>query len=68
VSEPSVPTTIDLNTRRSYPKPTGPLQASLTIAMTIPIKTNTTIANCVQIQIGDTPGAQRTATLAPVHR
>lgn len=28
-------------------------QASLTIATTMPITTNTTIASCVQIQIGD---------------
>jgi hypothetical protein len=38
------------------------------IAITIPIRTNTTIATCVQIQIGDTPGAQPTATFACVHR
>jgi hypothetical protein len=28
-------------------------QASLVIAMTIPIKTNTTIAACIQIHVGD---------------
>jgi hypothetical protein len=28
-------------------------QASLTIAMTIPISTNTMIAACIQIQVGD---------------
>jgi hypothetical protein len=28
-------------------------QASFVIAMTIPITTNTTIATCIQIQVGD---------------
>ncbi|HYV17315.1 MAG TPA: hypothetical protein VE972_14980 [Conexibacter sp.] len=32
-------------------------QTSLTIAMTAPIRTNTTIADCIQIQVGDTQGA-----------
>lgn len=30
-----------------------PAQASFVIATTIPIRTNTTIAICVQIQVGD---------------
>jgi hypothetical protein len=29
-------------------------QASFVMAMTIPITTNTTIAACIQIQVGDT--------------
>jgi hypothetical protein len=29
-----------------------PVHASFTIAITIPISTNTTIATCVQIQVG----------------
>jgi hypothetical protein len=49
VSEPSVPTTIDLNTRRSYPA-----HASFVIAMIMPISTNTMIAIWVQIHVGDT--------------
>lgn len=32
-------------------------QASLVIAMTMPISTNTTIAACIQIQVGDTPAS-----------
>jgi hypothetical protein len=31
-------------------------QASLVIATTIPINTNTTIAICIQIQVGDMAG------------
>jgi hypothetical protein len=31
-------------------------QASFVIAMTIPISTNTTIAPCIQIQVGDIAG------------
>jgi hypothetical protein len=31
----------------------GTTQASLVIAMIIPITTNTTIATCIQIQVGD---------------
>ena len=32
---------------------TGAAQASFVIATTIPIRTNTTIAICIQIQVGD---------------
>jgi hypothetical protein len=32
-------------------------QASFVIAMTIPIRTNRTIAACIQIQVGDTGSA-----------
>jgi hypothetical protein len=46
VSEPSVPTTIASNTARA--------QVSLTIAMTIPASTNSTISACVHTQNGDT--------------
>jgi hypothetical protein len=31
-------------------------QASFVIAMTMPISTNTTIAICIQIQVGDIAG------------
>jgi hypothetical protein len=34
-----------------------PAQASLVIATTMPITTNTTIAICIQIQVGDIAGA-----------
>jgi hypothetical protein len=32
-----------------------PAQASFVIATTIPISTNTTMAICIQIQVGDIP-------------
>jgi hypothetical protein len=32
------------------------VQASFVIAMIIPISTNTTIATCIQIQVGDIAG------------
>jgi hypothetical protein len=42
-----------LNTRRSYPEAIRSAQASLVIATIIPISTNTTIATCIQIHVGD---------------
>jgi hypothetical protein len=33
-----------------------PAQASFVIAITMPISTNTTIATCIQIQVGDIAG------------
>jgi hypothetical protein len=39
----------------------GPPQASLVMAMTIPIKTNTTIAICSHIQVGDIAASLRQA-------
>jgi hypothetical protein len=38
-------------------------QASFVIAITMPIKTNTTIATCIQIQVGDM-SSQRLLRLA----
>jgi hypothetical protein len=45
---------MDLNTRRSYRRRSRLAHASRTIAMTMPINTNTTIATCIQTHVGDT--------------